>query len=351
MLKPQQLQRPGLILIAPGLYGKSYWLQQAQHWQREQGRVILDPHQRAFDNVEAYFKNLAILCQQAGLPFTEDPEQWRKSLAGHACVLVLDHWDDYSHQPEIQRFWQQVLKLPQQGLVLLLAARQMPDLPVLDWVSCDASIYDASQLAWKQEDLEAALQSHQLNWTSEDVQFLANAKGWPMACLLYLRQRCGELSAELFQQLLTSACAGYFPTWLSDLTGLWQSTTQKQLKAAGQSPRHWPPLIIQALEPLFQQDPHYWIYRATQQGLKPFQTKMLLERALSLNAVQSTTHPEHSAEHADTSVNILTRLAHVASQLGQGNLLELCLEQARPFVKSAASNNQAAYLYLQANRR
>lgn len=329
---------PGLVLLAPGGYGKSWWIKK---WSQNQTRVLNVSLEDGFS--DDYFEALKHQCEQLQLP-TPEPNKgahWAKECLSHPHFwVILDAWDSLEQVERIHTFWQAVLEHHPESLYFILAARKPPQLPLSRFVAQGGQIIERADLRWQQEDCQSIWKESGLTWTSEDQTFLDQAGGWPLALSLYSKFRQGTLSQETFKHLLQEACLDWLPPFVQSYDTLWSPEVQSRLKEWQSAPSNWSDLLNENLKQQSQQSAHFWLWQAISFSEEPSRSKVYLERALSL------CRPGQMS----LKLNILTREAHNASLSGDWKLHDAALKKAEDWLEEGQSVDQAAWLYLHANR-
>ncbi|MGV3525376.1 MAG: BTAD domain-containing putative transcriptional regulator [Candidatus Sericytochromatia bacterium] len=324
-----------VFLVAPGGYGKQHWL---RHWSATSPQVIWAGGGEAFS--EDYFERLAQDCLRLGLPAPGHGREWAEALPAAPLTVCLPDWEQLEQLERVQQFWQEVLAHQPPQLKILLSARRLPRLPVADGVAGGAACLDSTQLSWALAEAQAVFQDHGLNWEDGDADFWARCQGWPAGMLLWLRRRQEALSEALFQPLLLQALRDWLPPFVTDPAQLWQPELQALLLEWQCDRPRWLPILDHWLDEHARLQPAYWLWRSTQGHPAPLQNRMLLERALSLCA------PTQGV----LRLGILTRLAHNASLSGDWVRLDAHLASGADYFDTGQLPDQAAWLYLQANR-
>ncbi|PKL76955.1 MAG: hypothetical protein CVV27_07655, partial [Candidatus Melainabacteria bacterium HGW-Melainabacteria-1] len=328
------------ILVAPGGYGKSWRLQRASLGLT--GPVLkLGPVDGFSDR---WFEHMLAACREANLPAPDpkQPRQWARDLGKLPLTVFLDDYEQLETMAPVAAFWQELLTEPPKGLHLWLASRVAPRLPLARLIAAGGRYLDRPDLSWSEANFKVHLAQLSLSWSEADADFWRSVAGWPLGLLLYGRRRAGALSDAVFESLLQEALQDWLPPFVSDLSGLWQPELQARLREWQADPPHWLPLLAMRLERSGRSEPAYWLGRATaeQSGLSPDQSRVHLERALSLCL------PHQRA----LRLSALTRLAHTASLLGDWQLLDHCLTQGAELLEDGQVVDVAAWQYLSANR-
>lgn len=339
---------PATLLVAPGGYGKSYWI---RHWTRQnEPELLLDASlNEGFS--DAYFAELAASCRGLGLPepLPERPGHWVQALGDKAFTLVLDGWENLESVERIQTFWQQVLQSPPVGLRLLLASRKLPRLPVDRLVAAGGSFFGLEQLSCSQAGCAALWQAEGLEWSAADQDFYTASAGWPLGMTLYLRYRKAELAESAFRQLLHQALMGWFPRFVQEgsSTGghglqttalIWQHEVQARLRDWGCDSARWLPLHWELFAKTARSQPAYWLWQALSGEQQPERVRVLIDRCLSLQPAPGL------------HLSALTRLAHIASLQADWAGLDQALAQGEELLEDGQSVDVAAWHYLKANR-
>lgn len=334
-------QPPLTLLVAPGGYGKTYWL---NLWRTQLTGLVLEAGWIS-EFSDAYFEALGQACIELGLPVPEPAHasRWSRALA-NACPqglwVVIDRWEQFESLDRVESFWHEVLSDPPVGLKLLLASRKPPRLPIAPLLASQGQYYDRERLSWTLEQTEHYWQTKNLSWTPDDERFYSQSQGWPLGLLIQARHRAGELSESSADALLLQALQNWLPPFVQDVAMLWQPELQARLKDWQSDSRSWIPLLTQQLDKAARSAPAYWLWLATSGELPPDRSRVLLERALSLCG----------AHQRGLMLSVLTRLAHTASLQGDWALLDQCLNQGEDLLEDAASVDVAAWYYLRANR-
>jgi len=335
--------QPWLVLVAPGGYGKSHWL---QHWAMQAAALGHQLLQASFaaDFSDAYFLNFNQACAELGLPVA-DPAQggeaWARQLQlKQPCWVLLDRWESLEKLERVQAFWQAVWQQPPQGLKLLLASRKPPRLPLAELLAAGGRYLDRESLSWPLDQTLALWQQHGLSWEPAHQQTWEAMQGWPLGLSLYLRYVLGELSSQAYALLLQQALQSWLPPFAQEPAQVWASAYQAQLEAWQASRSYWPPVLAQALQHSSRLEPQYWLWQATRQGDSPRRARVFLERAQSLCL----------SEQRALQLSILTRQAHNASLSGEWAELDRVLAQAEALLEDGRVIDQAAWYYLRANR-
>lgn len=335
-------QPPVTLLVAPGGYGKSHWL---NIWRPQLKGAVLEAGWIS-EFSDGYFDALRAACESAGLPVPEPahPGRWARQLALAAnrtpLWVIIDNWERLESLERVEAFWKEILQDPPDKISLLIASRKPPRLPFAPLLAQSGHYFDREQLNWSLTESQVHWQSKSLDWTEADQRFYESVQGWPLGLLIQARKRAGELSEETADSLLLQALQTWLPPFVQDAALLWQPELQARLKDWQVDNRHWMPLLSRSLDKAARPSPAYWLWLATSGELPPDRSRVLLERALSLCA------PNQRA----LRLNVLTRLAHMASLQGDWALLDQYLEQGEDFIEEAASVDVAAWYYLRANR-
>lgn len=325
---------PASLLVAPGGYDKSLWLNRLG----EGCRVLDASLSEGFS--DSYFSDLAALCHRAEVPVPapERPRHWAQALTGSGLVLKLDRWEALENNDRILAFWQEVLADPPADCRLLLASRKWPQLPVAELVAAGGQLYSPVQLAWPESVVKGLWKAAGLKWTEADSRFYTDAAGWPLGLRLYLRHRQGELDAGSFQRLLETALLSWLPPFARSPSQLWQAEVQARLHDWGCDSSRWLPLHRHLFARSARSQPAYWLYQALQGEQQPSRVRVLLERSLSLNPTPAL------------QLAALTRLAHIASLQGHWELLDQTLARGEDWLEEGQTVDIAAWYYLKANR-
>lgn len=331
------LKTSGVLLMAPGGYGKSWWLQQ---WQATFKLKLLSDQPFAFS--APFFETLNQQCLSQGLPLLQagQTRQWLAQLElSQPLGLFIDHWEQLEPLSEIQAFVAEVLQYAPSQLKLFVASRVYPRLPLTHWVTNGGQLWDRKQLCWPMPQAQAYWQAHDVHWEKQDQDFWQTASGWPLGLCLWLKKRCGSLSEASFQLLLHDAIQQVFPPFLTKPAEGFKPELQLHLQRWLSLPQDWPPLFYQHYHKQLQLSPAYWLSQATQRGQTPAQTSALLERALQV-----------STEHDPLRLRMLTRLAHQAALRGDSRALEQALQLGEAAFEDSLDADRAVWLYMQANR-
>lgn len=330
---------PLTLLVAPGGYGKRRLL--ADWLATVSGPAIsLGPVDGFSD---AWFALFAERCQAEGLPIPDpdQPRRWARELGATALTIAIDSWEQLEIQDRIASFWQTLLDAPPAGLRLWLASRKPPRLPVATLIAAGGRYLDRLALSWSWETYRDYLTGLGLRPDDSDHQSWTASAGWPLGLLLAARLRSGELSESAYETLLTQALSEWLPAFGRDPNQLWLPETQARLREWQAGPEHWPPLLARQIARASRSQPAYWLGQAiASESRPPAETRVLLERALSLCTPQQ----------AALRLNLLTRLAHMASLQGDVAALDCWLAEGAELIDEAQSVDVAAWYYLQANR-
>ncbi|HEY9839590.1 MAG: hypothetical protein ACAI44_01335 [Candidatus Sericytochromatia bacterium] len=333
-------EAPVSLLVAPGGYGKSHWL---DHWcrQLDGSEPVLDAgDSEGFS--DSYFTELSEACLGLGLPVPDParPEAWTQALGARPLTVRIDDWERLEIRERVQAFWQGVLLAPPPGLRLLLASRKPPRLPLAPLLAHSGNYYGPGRLSWPIDKVQALWQARGRSWDNQDDTFFADSGGWPLGLLLWLRWRSGQLDEPAWRTLLQQALQIWLPPFVQDPAQLWQPEIQARLKEWQADSSHWPPLLLKGLEKPARSQPAYWLAQATSGEKPPAQARVLLERSLSLC----------QPGQRGLRLSVLTRLAHTASLEGSWELLDRCLDAGAELIEDAQGVDAAAWYYLQANR-
>lgn len=343
---PDPQQSPGMVLIAPGGYGKTWWLRQ---WTQPQERVLEAGIEAAFS--DEYFRVLQERAARLNLPLPEalpgrdggrdGGREWAKACAGQPAFWVcLDEWENLEFVERIRGFWQGVVENQPANLFLLLASRKPPDLPLSRFVTRGGELRERADLSWSEAEAQAAWKAVELDWQATDQDFWQASEGWPLGLLLYRQRRQEKISQAAFERLLSEGWHDWLPPFAREAKQLWCPELQSRLKD-WQATRHdWPESLRQELSSEARQSPHYWLWQATQFTAQLSRARVCLDRA------QSLCRPGQIS----LKLNILTRLAHNASLSGDWEAHDRALKEAEDWLEDGQSVDQAAWLYLHANR-
>lgn len=337
-MRPEALQiaeSPGVILFAPGGYGKRWW---SQHWQGAFAKKLVLDTAYAFS--DDYFAALKQACRGADLPQPEPtaPLDWFKALPAGLGIFI-ENWQAQEPVAAVRDFWQAFWHAPQAHLTVVLGTRKRPQSDLVRWVAAGGQFLDSSQMAWSLGQAQHFWQARGLEWQAEDRQFWQDYQGWPLAMVLTQRYRAGDLSQSAYQDLMAQAYRQQLPVFITQIAHYWQAESQSQLAEWHLLPQQLPSEMLGYLARHSQQEAAFWLWKATRESESLSQSRALLERALRLTGAVSPLR-----------LRILTRLAHDASLRGDFELLDRSLAAGEALLEDSPSVDCAAWYYLQANR-
>lgn len=309
-------------LVAPSGYGKTHQIQAMMREWHHPGVYFTYPAPDA----PQFFEHFRQSCLDAQLPIatTDQPEDWLRvwNTAQTPLGIALDGAEQWCHLPDVVHFWAEVLRQFPPNLQLAIASRSPLPLPLAAVCASSTGRYlDVAQLKIPLAIYQQHWREVGLIWNPTTADFYQSTAGWPVALMLYLKHCQGHLSKTAYKTLLQTALQAVFNQTDTDLVehawpSLWLNSEQTP-----------PSLLAQ-----------YWLARALSE--KPTTAKLYLERAEKLCPAFQTA----------LMLRITTRLAHICSLLGQGRDSEHWLEQGEPLFEQGHPLDQAAWLYMKANR-
>lgn len=282
--------------------------------------------------------HLASLCQAQALPIGDNtPESWAQAWQkSPPLLIVLDDWQRWETQPEIHRFWQQLLHTAPHHVRFAIGSTPDCTLPIAGPVAQGhLHVLTPSDLRLSPTEASAYWQTQGLSWQDSDQHFWEQSGGWPLALGLWCQHRQGALSAASFDLLLRQAVHELLaPLLLSD-----QAPARERMQAWGLALHQWPALWQTLGLQLFGEHPALWLLLAVH-APDLHTTHLYLERAERLA----------QGHYPGLLLATLTRRAHAAALQGQTLLLDQCLNLGEQVLAQGQPVDQAAWYYQRANR-
>ncbi|PIQ28329.1 hypothetical protein COW36_04155 [bacterium (Candidatus Blackallbacteria) CG17_big_fil_post_rev_8_21_14_2_50_48_46] len=330
------------FLVAPGGYGKTWWLT-AQAARLGGNRIRLDSHRLPEIEKAGLWALLSQELDALGLesPSENTAEAWIKHFSKAAVWVQIDDWHRLENQSSCLEWVQEILRCPQVPFNFTLCSRRRPDLPIAaSCASGNAHYLDQEDLKWSQAQAEQEWRKAGLEWSDSALQRWQKQAGWPLGCALEIRYETGQLGESAYETLLNQAIDQLFKDLSQDWQEFMNPARLPELRRWQLAPDQWLPLWRKRLFSHLLLSAQAWLMRALQTDKSPFESQVLLERGLALC----------KPAEAPLRLSMLTRLAHFASLEARWSDLDQALAEAEPLLSEGYAVDKAAWYYQKANR-